>query len=110
MVDDNKYNGYSHCLAENKWTLIQESLEKVNTMNEFITRADNNLGHLPTIAGSITEMRDQLISSATGKDHIPKDVGFLIIKILCLVIVSLIAVIGFLLIGEHFNILKLFHN
>ena len=58
---------------------------------------------------ALVEIKDHILNAATGKDHIQKDVAILLFKILGLVIVSLTAIIAFLLTGSHFGVIGSLH-
>jgi dihydrodipicolinate reductase len=81
----------------------------------------HHLSKLDAIAGTLVEVKDTLLDAATGRHQIPleivkelfaqtrKDVGTNT-KILAGVIVLLLAVIGFLLMGEHFGWIRTLAN
>lgn len=82
-------------------------------LNDLASHA-YHLQKLDVIASGITDMKNNLIAVATGKNQIPLDVAKELftqsnngnnttIKILGMVVIVLLSVIGFLLIGEHFG-------
>lgn len=119
-----KNEGYSCPIGKN----LEEALYKFQeetalrveemhlTMNRIIEHTQH-LNNLDAIALAITDMKTGLISSATGKNHIPVDMmdkvleqvgasNRRVIWVFGTICIGLLLVIGYLLIGEHFNLIR----
>ena len=128
MSEDN-FNGKVDCgMLNGVWSQYQKELtemgNKIEVIHDNLGEFGRHIGHLSkldTIADAVVDMKDNLISVATGKSQIPLDVAKVIfdqkqtssdttVKTLGAVIVVLLAVIGFLLIGEHFGWIRTLFN
>jgi len=101
------------CKVYHQWDEHREDFilvrNKVDTMHEALTNLKEHTQHLEkldSISIAIVDMRDTLIGAATGRDQLPLTVGMTVIKTLTLVIMGLVFVIGSLLVGEHFGIIR----
>lgn len=59
---------------------------------------------------ALSDIRDHLISVATGKDHIQSKIAIMLFKILGAVILCLIGIIVFLLVGEQWGLIGALHR
>lgn len=99
------------CPLAGDWERRKDQYEKTviqiqethQVMNQILKHAQ----HL-TKLDALEDIRDSLLSSATGRDHIETKAVILVFKILGLVIFSLLLTLLFLLTGQHFNLISLF--
>jgi len=97
---------------------------KIETIHDNLGEFGMHVRHLSkldTIAEAVVDMKDNLVSVATGKSQIPLDVAKVLfqqkqassdatVKTLSVIILVLLSVIGFLLVGENLGwIRKLFN-
>lgn len=124
-MSEDDINGKLNCgLMNGSWSQYQKEFtsmaSKIETIHDGIEEFKGHVSHLSkldTIADAVVDMKDNLVSVATGRSQIPLDVAKelfsqnrqgsnAITKILSAVIVLLLAVIGFLLIGESSGLIR----
>lgn len=94
------------CPMSQEW---QDVRYKVTEIHSAVMKQTAYLSHLEKL-DALADIKTHLLGAATGRDHIPTKVAVTVIKILGLVIVALLAVILFLLTGEHFGLLGALHR
>lgn len=102
MTEDGCSEKYRCPLQESHARKIEEIF--VHT-KEILTYAR----HLEKL-DALYDIRDHLISVATGKDHIQTKVVVMIFKVFGIVILCLIAIIVFLLVGEQWGLIGALHR
>lgn len=96
---------------------VQQVQESVEAMVEHI----HHLTQLDVIAEAVVEVKDQLLSAATGKNHVPIEIAkeyfaqsaksqAVLHRIYGLIILSLTGIIGFLLTGEKLGWIRIVGN
>lgn len=106
-------NGYD-CPAGDGWAThnkkIDELTDDIWKINLGVGQMQQLLGHmdqLPVIANALTEIKDKTLNVAIGgKDASLMKMFMAVVSILSLVIVALVFVIGSLLVGEKFGLIK----
>lgn len=99
-----KTNGHQpdlpHCPLFVEWAKHKEqtlsAFAKLEALHDGMDEVIANTRHL----AALTDIRDTLLSAATGRDHIPIKVFLVVLGSLGSVIVGLVFVIVFLLTGE----------
>lgn len=100
------------CPLAEDWDKHRSDFEKMTAkvsethviMNQILTHTQ----HLSKL-DALEDIRDSLISKATGRDQIDTKTAMVMFKILGAVIVTLLITLLFLLTGQSFNFFKLFH-
>lgn len=82
------------------------ALSKVEALHEGMGELRENTRHL----SALSEMKDVLLNSAIGKDHVPLRVFLIVLSSLCVVILGLVFILVFLLTGETTGWVNLFHR
>ena len=107
------FNGEDRCIAKEEWqehrTNVFEILERIGRMEELVLAQEKYLPHLEklgSIADNTLQTREYLLGVATGKEQLPIKIAMKIINVLLIVIMGLVFVIGTLLIGEHFGVIR----
>lgn len=107
---------YNGALEEYKRE-IQDMTQKVSATHDNVETMVNQLQHLTRlelIAETLIDVKNELISAATGKNHVPVEVVERLFiqnsknqwsqfKSYSLIVIVLLAVLLFLLTGEHFG-------
>lgn len=95
-----------HCpLWEKHREQIISAIVKVDTMHDGMVKMVENLQHLK----ALSDIRDNLLDSATGRDHVPTKVLLIVLGTLGAVIVGLVFVLVFLLTGEAMGWINALH-
>lgn len=107
MSDPHLSNGYPRCLMTGD--IIVKIGETHQATREILAHA-KYLKHLE----SLTEIKENLLEAAIGKNHIDSATHRLVVKTLCAcfggVMAVLLVVIGFLLTGEKLGIIGALHR
>lgn len=93
---------------EGYYSEFQTIIEKVDNAHKRIGQMLEHTQHLSKL-DALEDIRDSLISKATGRDQIDSKIALLLFRILGAVIVTLLFVILFLLTGQKLNLLSIFH-
>lgn len=106
MSTENGAPQYWRCpLYDKHREQIISAIVKVDTMHDGMLELVKHTQHLQ----ALSEIRDNLISAATGKDHVPAKILLIILATLGAVIVGLVFVIVFLLTGEAMGWINALH-
>lgn len=106
MTSTNGHGG-SYCpLWERHREQIISAIVKVDTMHDGMIEMVKNTQHLQ----ALSDIRDSLLSAATGRDHVPTKVLLVVLGTLGAVIVGLVFVIVFLLTGEAMGWINALHR
>lgn len=101
----------SRCPFLENWDDHQDAFSKISKQIEDNTAVMNlllsNTAHLKKL-DALEDIRDNLLDSATGRNHLETKTAVLMLKILGAVIATLLLIILFLLTGQHLNIFSLF--
>lgn len=107
---DQSSNGLPSCPFLADWLQHKEramgALEKLKALHDGMDEVIKNTRHL----SALSDIRDTLLSAATGRDHIPMKVLLVVLGTLGAVIMGLVFVIVFLLTGEAQGWIKLLHR
>jgi hypothetical protein len=99
------------CPIADEWRSHQETVKKpisqIDEMHNSITQILKHTQHL-TKLDALEDIRDSLLDSATGRNHLDLKTATTLFRLLGWVIGALLLTILFLLTGQHFNILTLF--
>lgn len=87
---------------------FQKITSKVTETHNIMNQIHTHTQHLSKL-DALEDIRDSLISKATGRDQLDTKTAMIMFKILGAVIVTLLLTILFLLTGQSFNFFKLFH-
>ncbi len=107
-------NGLSkhNCPLSRDWDKHREDFMKMTSkISETHTIMNQILVHTQHLSklDALEDIRDSLISKATGRDQVDSKIAIMIFKILGLVIATLLLTILFLLTGQKLNLFSLFH-
>lgn len=89
---------------ENNYLEMSKKIEETYALMKIMTQHIQHLSKLD----ALEDIRDSLLESATGRNHIDANMAMLVFKVLGAVIVVLLFVLLFLLTGQHFNFVTLF--
>jgi hypothetical protein len=100
------------CPLKDGWDRHKAEFEKMTSkvgethiiMNQILQHTQ----HLSKL-DALEDIRDSLLESATGRNHLETKTAMVMFKILGAVIATLLLTILYLLTGQHFNLLTLFH-
>ncbi len=100
------------CPLAEDWEKHRSDFEKMTgkvsethiIMNQILSHTQ----HLSKL-DALEDIRDSLISKATGRDQLDTKTAMIMFKILGAVIATLLLTLLFLLTGQHFNLFTLFH-
>lgn len=91
---------HKNCPVWDEWKQHRDralvALNRVENMDQAMQKLADSLQHL----SALTDIRDTLLSAATGRDHIPLKAALVVLGVLCSVILGLVFVLVFLLTGE----------
>jgi len=106
VMEKQHTNGLLKCDVATDWSEIKGKI--VNTHETSITLS-KYLPHLEKL-DALEDIKNHLLDAATGKNQLDIKVATLLFKILGITIIALLAVILFLLTGEHWGILGALHR
>lgn len=91
-------------MPNNKPDYWDEPMRQIAETHRMVSDIGRYAPHLSKL-DALEDIKDRLLDSATGKDHLDKTVAILLFKILGIVIIGLLFCLVFLLTGESFGII-----
>lgn len=107
-------NGALHCPLEREdWFSHRDKTDdivlKLNLLEEHLNRLVVHTKHLEKL-DHLSEIKDKLLESATGRNHVDIATVRTLLRILGLIVVALTGIVFFLLTGEKLNFLQGLHH
>lgn len=113
-VHNARTNGALYCpLDKDDWSSHRDKTDdmviKLALLEDHLNRLVINTKHLEKL-DHLADIKDKLLESATGRNHV--DIGTVrtLFRILAVVVVALTGIVVFLLTGEKFNFLQGLHH
>jgi hypothetical protein len=110
MIDEKTPPSVHHCPIWEEWRAYMARADRafiqVNTMHGGINDVVENTKHLR----ALSDIRDRILDSATGRDHIPTKVVLVVLATFGTVILGLTFTIVFLLTGEATGWINALHR